>query len=189
MTSNHRWRLLIILFIVGWASYELWPPKGRNLITDFDRLADFGARDTTFTNILKQARELEQKNPDRGFGNLKDAVGTNDLTRYFPFVTSAKDQKDPNAAVLNRLQRDAAGKIKLGLDLQGGTSFLVGMDTSRLNTDTNAANNLERRQLALSHAVEVLRKRVDKFGVAEPVIQQAGDDQILIQLPDRKSVV
>ena len=36
---------------------------------------------------------------------------------------------------------------------------------------------------ALSQAVEVLRKRVDHFGVAEPVIQSAGGNRILIQLP------
>jgi SecD/SecF fusion protein len=36
---------------------------------------------------------------------------------------------------------------------------------------------------ALSQAVEVLRKRVDRFGVAEPVIQPAGGNRILIQLP------
>ena len=36
---------------------------------------------------------------------------------------------------------------------------------------------------ALSEAVEVLRKRVDKFGVAEPVIQTEGADRILVMLP------
>jgi SecD/SecF fusion protein len=36
---------------------------------------------------------------------------------------------------------------------------------------------------ALSQAVEVLRKRVDAFGVAEPIIQPAGGNRILIQLP------
>ena len=36
---------------------------------------------------------------------------------------------------------------------------------------------------ALSQAVEVLRKRIDRFGVAEPVIQSAGGNKILIQLP------
>ena len=36
---------------------------------------------------------------------------------------------------------------------------------------------------ALSQAIEVLRKRIDRFGVAEPVIQSAGGNRILIQLP------
>ena len=74
------------------------------------------------------------------------------------------------------MQRDAAGKIKLGLDLQGGTSFLVEMDTNKIA-------QAEQRSRALSQAQEVLRKRVDRFGVAEPVIQEAGENKILIQLP------
>jgi SecD/SecF fusion protein len=36
---------------------------------------------------------------------------------------------------------------------------------------------------ALSEAVEVLRKRVDRFGVAEPIIQTEGSDRILVMLP------
>jgi SecD/SecF fusion protein len=39
------------------------------------------------------------------------------------------------------------------------------------------------REAALSQAVEVLRRRVDRLGVAEPVIQPVGEDQILVQLP------
>ncbi len=91
------------------------------------------------------------------------------------------------------MQRDAAGKIKLGLDLQGGTSFLVEMDTNALanaqeDTGTNHVARAPDVSGALSQAVEVLRKRVDAFGVAEPVIQPAGGNRILIQLPGLSQV-
>ena len=98
----------------------------------------------------------------------------------------------PNVFILNQLQRDALGKIKLGLDLQGGTSFLVEMDTNRLvyvETITNQSGQVEtitnqaRVEGAVSQAIEVLRKRVDAFGVAEPTFQAAGANRILIQLP------
>jgi SecD/SecF fusion protein len=82
----------------------------------------------------------------------------------------------PTTYILNRLQREAAGRIRLGLDLQGGTSFLVEMDTNGLAHTSDA-------DTALIHAVEVLRKRVDKFGVAEPLIQPEGNNRILVQLP------
>jgi SecD/SecF fusion protein len=48
---------------------------------------------------------------------------------------------------------------------------------------TNQLAEAQVRERALSQAVEVLRKRVDRFGVAEPLIQPAGEDRILIQLP------
>ena len=106
------------------------------------------------------------------------AIGTNDIQPYFKFI-NASNELDPTTFILNRLQRDASGKIKLGLDLQGGTSFLVEMDTNALtasvrNGDTNATVSQTDTAGALSQAVEVLRKRVDQFGVAEPIIQPEG---------------
>jgi len=65
--------------------------------------------------------------------------------------------------------------IKQGLDLKGGTSFLLKMDLSKIDSIG--------RGTALDQAVEILRKRVDRFGVAEPVIQQIPPDRILVQLP------
>ena len=67
----------------------------------------------------------------------------------------------PDRVFLNRLQREAAGKIRLGLDLQGGTSFLVSMETNNLTQGPKPVRRFLRRS-------KCLRKRVDRFGVAEP---------------------
>ncbi len=173
MKQKHLWQFLFIVFVVAWATFELTPPTGRDLLQDFQSKAR--GKDEAYSNIVARAQQLQKALPDRAYGNLKEAIGTNDITRYFPHI-NPKGQKNPSAFVLNRLQREAAGKIKLGLDLQGGTSFLVGMDTSKLSTNTD-------RGTALANAVEVLRKRVDNLGVAEPLLQPAGEDRILIQLP------
>jgi len=180
MNRNHLWKFLLIVFILVWALFEVSPPVGRNVIDVFQERAARDKQDTAYSNIVARARELQKQMPERAFGNLKEAVGTNDITRYFPFI-DVNGQKDPSGFILNRVQRDAAGKIKLGLDLQGGSSFLVEMDTSKL--DTNKVSRTEGKDVALANAVEVLRKRVDKLGVAEPLIQPAGKDRILIQLP------
>jgi SecD/SecF fusion protein len=65
--------------------------------------------------------------------------------------------------------------IRLGLDLKGGTSFLLQMDLSK----TEAINRGQVRE----QAIEIIGRRVDRFGVAEPSIQAVGDDRILVQLP------
>jgi SecD/SecF fusion protein len=65
-------------------------------------------------------------------------------------------------------------KISLGLDLKGGTSFLI-----RLRSEDGRAITRD----TLDQAVEVIRKRVDTFGVSEPVITPAGADRILVQIP------
>ena len=66
-------------------------------------------------------------------------------------------------------------KIKLGLDLKGGTSFLLQMDLSKIDATG--------RGQAIRQAVEIIRKRIDRFGVAEPIIQPVGEDRILVQMP------
>ncbi len=64
-------------------------------------------------------------------------------------------------------------KIQLGLDIQGGTSFLIRLvQGERPITKNN-----------LDQAVEVIRKRVDYFGGGEPVISPVGTDRILVQIP------
>jgi len=130
---------------------------------------------------------LQKAGTNSEFANLRAAIGTNNIVPYFIF-SDATNENDPTTFILNRLQREASGKIKLGLDLQGGTAFLVEMDTNALAAsaapgDTNAVVSQADTASAISQAVEVLRKRVDEFGVAEPVIQPAGANQILIQLP------
>ncbi len=174
MNQKHLWQLLVIVFVVAWSAVEITPPRGRDLLADFEGKAR--NKDAAFSNIVARAAQLQKELPGRTYGNLKDAVGTNDITPYFAHRISVKGEKSPSAFVLNRLQREAAGKIKLGLDLQGGTSFLVGMDTSKISTNAE-------KSVVIANAVEVLRKRVDKLGVAEPLLQPAGEDRILIQLP------
>jgi len=65
--------------------------------------------------------------------------------------------------------------IKLGLDLQGGMYLLLEVDKSKLGP-AEAKN-------AVDQAMQIIRNRIDQFGVAEPSIQKQGDNRILVQLP------
>lgn len=61
-----------------------------------------------------------------------------------------------------------------GLDLQGGMHLGLELDESeRVSTD-------KARDIDL--ALTILRKRIDEFGVAEPLIQKVGDDRIVVEL-------
>jgi SecD/SecF fusion protein len=173
MNRNHLWRLLIILGLLAWSIVEMVPPTNRDLVQYFRERAV--KRDETFAKIFTRALELQKARPDLAYEDLLQAIGTNDITGYFPFFEAQK-QPHPTIHILNSLQREAAGRIKLGLDLQGGVSILVKLDTNRLE-------NVQTSSSALAQAVEVLRKRVDRLGVAEPLIQPEGTDRILIQLP------
>ena len=123
MNRNNFWKWALIIFVVGWALYEIYPPQGRPLLEQFNESA--ANRDTNFNAIVTRARDLQKERPTRDYQNLVDAIGTNDLRTYFPGFRVAENDPRPNRTILNRLQREAAGNIKLGLDLQGGTAFMV----------------------------------------------------------------
>ena len=181
MKHNNLGWFICVICLVLWALVEIYPPTSRDLVQEFANRAQ--NRDANLTNIIAEATALQKAGTNSGFGVLQQAIGTNDIQKYFPRI-SATNQVRPNLYILNQLQRSASGKIKLGLDLQGGTSYLMEMDTTKLSgpEGTNKVGQMEISG-ALSQAIDVLRKRVDKFGVAEPVIQAAGASQILVQMP------
>jgi SecD/SecF fusion protein len=184
MKKPKFWWALIAL-LVAWSLWEIYPPTSRNLIDEFkDEASNTDAR---FDAILAKARALEQADPDphKQFDDLFTAIGTNNIQPFFPYI-DVKSEERPTYTLLNILQRKAAGKIKLGLDLQGGTQFLVSLETNHVtggDTNLTGANAGAEQQRLVSQAAEVLRRRVDTLGVAEPIIQPEGENHILIQLP------
>jgi len=86
-------------------------------------------------------------------------------------------------------------KVRLGLDLKGGTSFVARIDEDavrksvRNDADSSmteediqeqVANVLDGAQV---RALEVLRNRIDGLGISEPIIYPGKDNRIVIQLP------
>ena len=66
-----------------------------------------------------------------------------------------------------------------------GTTALRVLSTSG-NTLVLGYNELEiirLRKSIIEQVVEVLRRRIDEFGVSEPIITAQGDDRVLVQLP------
>jgi protein-export membrane protein SecD len=69
--------------------------------------------------------------------------------------------------------------LKMGLDLRGGTQLLLEADI------TNLEDNISKKD-AVDRVAEVVRNRIDQFGVAEPLIAKQGDKWIVVQFPGLK---
>ncbi len=183
MNRSHLWKLVLILLVVAWSVSEIYPPTSKNLIEAFEQQSS--TPNKTFDEIVKKAQQLDTSNMDRTpgitYSNLLVAISTNDIRPFFPSnYINAAVERDVTRGILNRVQRSAAGQFRLGLDLQGGTQFLLEMDMSRAQTNAGVMMNAD---FIAEQAVEVLRRRVDRFGVSEPVIAPAGGGRILVQLP------
>lgn len=90
--------------------------------------------------------------------------------KYFALSDAEKAEMPP--AELQTLEGQS---LSLGLDLQGGMHLVLEVDKEGLPAD-------EARD-AMERALEVIGNRIDQFGVAEPSIQQEGEDRIIVQLP------
>jgi SecD/SecF fusion protein len=98
--------------------------------------------------------------------------------QFYGFVGEGAEQLRQNDPVeFFKLQQDA---INLGLDLQGGIHLVMEVDTSELPPE-EAIDAVDRAQ-------EVIRNRIDQFGVAEPTIQRQGEKRIIVELPGEKDV-
>src|SRR5262245_34219213 len=109
MKQKHLWLFLLILGVTVFFGAQMIPPTGRDLLQDFQQKAR--SKDAAYSNVVARAQQLQKEFPGRTYGNLKEAIGTNDITKYFPQI-NPKGQKNPSAFVLNQLQREAAGRIK-----------------------------------------------------------------------------
>ncbi len=112
-----KWKILIIIAIIGYSIYALYPSYAYYAMSEDER----------------------------------DRLSTEKRDKYLESV------------------------IKLGLDLQGGMHLVLEVDDSEL--DDNAKKD------APDRVMEIMRNRIDQFGVAEPVIQRQGDKRIIVQLP------
>ncbi|TSC90740.1 MAG: preprotein translocase subunit SecD [Candidatus Berkelbacteria bacterium Licking1014_96] len=69
-------------------------------------------------------------------------------------------------------------KLRLGLDLQGGSHLVYTADLSKIE-DKNKSE-------AVSSVIEVIRRRIDALGVSEPIIQEtkvSGENAVIVELP------
>lgn len=66
-------------------------------------------------------------------------------------------------------------KINLGLDLQGGIQLLLQVDMDKVP--------VEARKDVTARVAEIIRNRIDEFGVKEPDISTQGKDQVVVKLP------
>lgn len=85
--------------------------------------------------------------------------------------------------VLDRFEFLQIHKIfpfRLGLDLQGGTHLVYEGDLKDITPQDRGA--------AMSSVRDVIERRVNAFGIAEPVVSVAGTNRLIVELPGIKDI-
>jgi SecD/SecF fusion protein len=124
----------------------------------------------------------------RDIGEGRGRAAPVDLRPFFyteaQFV-SEPDQAKRNGIVLKQLLVGSQGRLKLGLDLQGGVSFTLKVDPTGAESGEKSAGDKSSvsRSDMVNQALQVMEQRVNQFGVAEPVLRPVGDLSLEVQLP------
>jgi SecD/SecF fusion protein len=120
---------------------------------------------------------------DTGFRTfILGLVGLLCVACLVPTILVYTKSNDPNIALEKRerevFKREnptlAAQSLNLGLDLAGGTHIIVEIDKSKLE--------VEAQKDVLERCLEIIRNRVDQYGLSEPVITSSGDNRIVADL-------
>jgi SecD/SecF fusion protein len=77
-----------------------------------------------------------------------------------------------------------ARTFELGLDLQGGTRYVLVFDFEEERRLGNIGPD-ESEQDVIQQAIDIIGTRADPDGVREPIIRQEGVDRVVIELPGR----
>ncbi|MCA3244263.1 MAG: protein translocase subunit SecD [Alphaproteobacteria bacterium] len=117
-----------------------------------------------YENLEDQVRELG-RSQNLGYTGLASRADGVTLTLRDPVqVTMLREELAREQVQVNLTEGNQA-------TLTFGESFLT-----------------ELQKRALAQTVQVLRSRVDQFGVAEPVIQQQGSNRVIVELPGVRDV-
>ncbi|HET9949325.1 MAG TPA: protein translocase subunit SecD, partial [Longimicrobiales bacterium] len=72
--------------------------------------------------------------------------------------------------------RETGDILKLGLDLQGGMHLVLEVD------DPEGTMTADAKADMIDRVDQIIRTRIDEFGVREPLIQQVGGERLIVEL-------
>jgi len=196
------WKVAVSVLALAAAWYEFYPiaPTPLEDFVPTQVIKDKPAFEKIHAEAKKRLRDYkdaavpaDQKSVSyyqalRDIGEGKGRAGSVDL---LPFFYDEKDfVREPDLAkrnilVLKQQLLASQGRLKLGLDLQGGVSFTLKVDPTGAESGEKSSgdkSSMEPAQM-VAQAITVMEQRVNAFGVAEPVIRPVGDLSLEVQLP------
>lgn len=135
--------------------------------------------------VLKvDLEKAEQNTLDLAATDLKDSLAEQSISA----VRTPTDKKDtviltlPNSSAVEQVQTvvsDEFPDIDINVESKEGSFPRIFLQLKQSKKDFIQDN-------AVAQSLEIIRNRIDQFGVAEPVILRQGTDEIVIQLPGVK---
>lgn len=180
MKGRILWKFIVSALVLAWALFTILPVSDTSFETFVTQNV---SADREGYDVLAQkaaARIASGKAPSLyvALGQVAREEGV-DLSRFFPQykLTDVSNVNKRNEIMLRVLLQKSHGKVRFGLDLAGGVSVTFKAKDQQLS------DNQFERTSQMDKAREIIGKRVDSLGVAEPIIRVKGSDAIEVQMP------
>ena len=178
---NSRWFLISILLL--FVSYRLWPSYKFFTLSKEDKMI------MQNENSI-QYKELEKKSINLGLdlqGGMHVVLEA-DVPNLVKKLASNKSPK-----LLNAIENSEKNSISNRTDFFEEFSQIVEQDSLPLkrlysslisaSRNTDVINELKKQtENSINSVLEIIRNRVDQFGVSEPNIQKSGNRRIIVEL-------
>jgi SecD/SecF fusion protein len=191
MNKTLKWKIALLIFMFVMSGVILTPslykgapkwmskyiaPEGLNLGLDLQ-----GGMHLVLKVNLEKAIE---NTLDLAASDLKEGLGEKKITAV---RTSSGDPSKiiftlPNTGVLDTVQEFVADDFpNLDIDIQAEEGSFPRIILSLTSEEVDFI-----KKNSVAQSLEIIRNRIDQFGVAEPVIIRQGTDEIVVQLPGVK---
>lgn len=188
--KNKRFNLLLIAVVTLLALWSLWPTWSDYTLSK--QLDSFASAQDSLKYVLNHREELENARKKslklgldlKGGMHLVMEVDQVDL-----FEQKAWNKDGKFTAIMQNVRTKASQSDAKVIDLISSEFKSQNIRLSRYfydirNSDQEIVTKLEKEsEDALNRAKEIIRNRIDQYGVAEPVITTQGSRKIIIELP------
>ena len=188
--KNKRFNLLLIAAVTLVAAWSLWPTWRDYSLSQ--QLNSIKSAPDSLKYVLSNRDEIENARKKslklgldlKGGMHLVMEVDQVDL-----FEQKAWNKESKFTAIMKSVRTKASQSDARVLDILSGEFKNENMRLSRYfydirNSDQEIVKKLEKEsEDALNRAKEIIRNRIDQYGVAEPVITTQGSRKLIIELP------
>ncbi|MDQ8183682.1 protein translocase subunit SecD [Pelagicoccus sp. SDUM812005] len=143
--------------------------------------------DPEFAALVERAKTLSEESqgstrPLSVYMALKSIANEEriDISQYFKGLeleSNLRNIEKRNNILLPELLEDSKANLKKGLDIQGGISVTFEVDPVAL-----AEVPASQRNEKLTDAINIIERRVNSYGVSEPIVRPVGDNRIEVQI-------
>lgn len=180
MKNNLTPRYLVILVILGWSFYSLWPSIKYQNLSDEEKesLREQGKLTQIESKIIRQGLDLK--------GGMFIALEA-DIPNLVKNLASNRNQKfdDLLSEVTNDFKSNEGSNffdIFRNKVQSSDIKIVRYFHEYGSNIDDIISSLEEETEDSINRVLEILQNRIDQFGVAEPTIQKQGKYRILVEL-------